>query len=66
MAKATKKVTDAIIDNPESTVRLRCTVEYTVKAPNAEGKMEPRTYTVGEVLERKEIFLNPKKWEIAE
>lgn len=64
--KKKKSIGDAIIDNPESNVKLRCTVEYTVKAPNAEGKMEPRTYTVGEVLERKEIFLNPKKWEIAE
>lgn len=66
MAKATKKVTDVIIDNPLSTVKLRCTVEYTVKAPNAEGKMEPITYKVGDVLERKDIFLNPKKWEVAE
>ena len=62
----TKKLTDEsdVVYNPESTVRIKCIKEHTVKFPNAEKKMIEHTYKVGDVHERRDVFLKPKNWEL--
>jgi len=62
-----KKLNDEldVVYNPDSTVKLKCIKEHEVKFPDANGKMTKHTYKVGDIFERRDIFLKPTCWCLA-
>lgn len=62
----TKKLNDEsdVVYNPESKAKIICIKEHTVTFPDAENKKIAHTYKVGDVHERRDVFLKPRFWEL--
>lgn len=55
-----------IVCNPESKVRIVCLKEHTVKYPDENNRVSPHTYKIGDIYERKDVYLRPKLWALAD
>ena len=66
--KNIKKISDEsdVVCNPESTVKLICIKNHTVKAPSEGGNITLKTYKVGDIVPRNELILKPTMWSIYE
>lgn len=66
--KNMRKISDEsnVVCDPESTVKIICIKEHSVKAPDETGKISLKTYKEGDICSRNEVFLKPKMWQMYE
>lgn len=66
--KNMKKISNEsdVVCDPDSTVKIICIKEHSVKAPDVSGKIGVKTYKVGDIYHRNEVILKPTMWHIYE